>query len=95
MSAPFHWASPKESPRVCARVSCSFRGIDGVYEELYTEVKFSRYLHSMSEFQHFEILFWIVATVTTVTAVVKFIAVEIHDLVEFLKKLWQNPKDNK
>ena len=49
----------------------------------------------MAHFQHLEILFWIVATVATIAVVVKFIAVEIHDLVEFLKKLWQNPKDNK
>ncbi len=47
------------------------------------------------DFQHFDILFWIVATVATVAVVVKIVAVEIHDLVEFLKKLWQNPKDNK
>jgi len=49
----------------------------------------------MVEFQHFEILFWIVATVATVAVVVKIVAVEVHDLVEFLRKLWQNPKDGK
>lgn len=49
----------------------------------------------MVELHHLEILFWIVATVTTVAVVVKIVAVEVHDLVEFLKKLWQNPKDGK
>ncbi len=46
----------------------------------------------MFEFQ-LAILFWIVATVMTGVVVVKIVAVELHGLVEFLKKLWQNPKD--
>ncbi len=49
----------------------------------------------MVDIQHFEVLFWIVATVTTVAVVVKIVAVEIYSLVEFLRNLWQNPKDNK
>ena len=49
----------------------------------------------MVDFQHFEILVWIMATVATVAVVVKIVAVEVHDLVEFLRKLWQNPKDGK
>ncbi len=43
----------------------------------------------MVEFQHFEILFWIVATVATVAVVVKIVAVEVHDLTEFLRNLWR------
>ena len=49
----------------------------------------------MGEMEHSDILFWILTTVATAALVVKIVAVEIHDLVEFLKKLWQNPKDNK
>ncbi len=49
----------------------------------------------MGKVEHFEILVWIVATVATVAVAVKIVAVEVHDLVEFLRKLWQNPKDGK
>lgn len=49
----------------------------------------------MVESQHSEILFWIVTTIATVALVLKIVAMEVHGLVEFLKKLRQNPKDNK
>ena len=49
----------------------------------------------MVEFQPFESLFWIAATVAAVVVVAKFVAVEIHDLVQFVRKLWQNLKDGK
>ncbi len=41
----------------------------------------------MVDFQHFDILFWIVASVATFAVVVKIIAVEVHGLMEFLKNL--------
>ena len=45
--------------------------------------------------EHFTIFFEIMVTVAAVVVVVKFVAVEVHDLVEFLRKLWQSPKDGK
>jgi len=47
----------------------------------------------MVDLSHFEILVWIIVTVATVAVVVKVVAIEVHGLVEFLRKLWQNPKD--
>lgn len=49
----------------------------------------------MVEFKYLETLAWVLATVGTVVLVAKIVAVEVHDLVQFVRKLWQNLKDDK